>query len=205
MENRNGLYRDQCGLTFIEMLVVVAVSTVILLAITSAILFFYRTNDYTFEQASAIASARKGVEEAVRNIREATYSDEGSYPVVAMADNSFIFYSDIDKDNNIEYVRLFLENGQFKKGVTNATGTPPTYTGQPENIRILSDSVRNSALGTPIFDYYTKEGIPVIDYGDVLTVSFITIALTINVDPQRAPKDFTLKSSATIRNLRPGL
>jgi len=195
----------QKGLTFIEMLVVIATSTIIMAAVASAIVFFYRTNTYTMEQALAINSARKGIEVAVRHIREAAYSDEGAYPVISIDANEFSFYSDIDQDVSVEKVRLFIENGSFKEGITNSAGTPLMYTGQPEEITILSDDVRNIEEATDIFTYYGSDGNEVTNYANVLDVTFAGIKLIVNINPARLPNQFELNSSATLRNIQNNL
>ena len=90
------------GFTFIEAIVVVAVFGFVMIIIVSSLLSFYRSNTYTLEQAFAVNSARKGIETAVRDLREAAYSDEGSYPIVSIATSSVEFYSDIDRDDSVE-------------------------------------------------------------------------------------------------------
>lgn len=196
--------RTQKGISLIETLVVIGASTVLLVAMMSAIVFFYHTNAYTIEQALAIASARRGVEKAVKHVREAAYSDEGSYPVISMSANSFSFYSDIDQDNSIEKVRIFLDGLQLKEGITNSAGNPPTYTSQPEAITILSDEVRNTAEATNVFKYYASDGTEVTNYADITSIRFIEITLIVNINPSKLPNEFTLRSSATMRNLQSG-
>ena len=48
----------------------------------------------------------------VKEIREARTSDDGSYPIEKARDKEFIFYSDIDKDGEVERVRYFLGTTQ---------------------------------------------------------------------------------------------
>jgi len=193
------------GMTFIEMLVVIAVSTIVMAAVASSIVFFYRTNTYTMEQALAINSARRGIEIAVKHIREAAYSDEGAYPVISISENEFSFYSDIDNDASVEKVRLFIENGSFKEGITNSAGSPPTYTGQPEEINILSEDVRNIEEATKIFTYYGSDGSEIVNYANILDVTFAGIKLIVNINPARLPNQFDLNSSATLRNIQNSL
>jgi len=119
-----------------------------------------------------------------------------------------LFYSDVDSDSNVELVRLFLDPTvvEFKKGVTSASGTPLTYVGQPELIFVLGENVRNIEDNTDVFAYYRSDGTQVTDLtADLLDISFVETTLITNVNPNRAPNDFTLRSSATIRNLKSNL
>jgi hypothetical protein len=186
------------------MLVVIAVSTAAMVAIVTSVLYFYRTNAATVEQAFAIDSARKGVEFVVRDLREATYSEEGAYPIVSAGPTSLTFYSDIDRDSSVERIRYFLDGTNLKKGVTDAFGDPLTYDGGLETISLISDSVRNGALGVPIFSFFDSAGNS-IDGTAVTEVSFVTINLTVNINPSRLPEDFTLRSSTTLRNVKTNL
>ena len=199
---------NQKGLSFIEAMIVISVSTILMVAITSTVANFYRYNAFTIEQTLAVNAARKGIEEAVGDIREAAYSEEGGYPIVSAATSTFSFYSDVNTDNNVEFIRLFLDpvTLEFKKGVTSAGGTPLTYVGQPELIFILGENVKNIEDNTNIFTYYRSDGTQVTNLtANLLDISFVQTTIITNVNPNRAPNDFTLTSSATIRNLKSNL
>lgn len=199
---RSHQYTHIRGLSLIEAMVTIAIVSLATIAIAGAVVFFYRTNAYTMEQSIAINEARRGIDEAVRNIREAAYAETGNYPVESAATDSFTFFSDIDKDANVERVRLFLDSTAFKRGVTKPGGSPVTYAGQPEEVEILANDVRNAAEGVDVFSYVNATGTPVTDLSQVTDISYVNITLVVNVNPQKLPRSFTLTSSATMRNLR---
>lgn len=190
------------GFTLIESIVVITISTVAMLAVMSSVLYFYRTNANAIEQAFALSSARKGVEYLVRDIREATYSEEGSFPVIAMNQNEFYFYSDTDKDSAVERIRYYLEGIVLKREVTEPTGSPLTYSSANAVTSVVSEDVRNAEEGTTIFRYYDKSGVEITDYGDITDVVLVDVTLIININPVRLPEEFTLRSTAALRNLR---
>ncbi len=198
-------YLKNTGMTMIEMLVTLSIFIVVMLAITFSLFSFYRYNAYGIEQATAIDSARRGIEPTINNIREAAYSDEGAYPIVSASQNSFLFYSDIDRDNSIEKVRLFLDSGVFKKGTTESAGDPPTYDGQPETVFILAENVRNADQGVNIFRYYDNTGTEILDLTDVSSITFVKMSVIVNVNPSRNPIEFILNASASLRNLKTNL
>ncbi|MBU3922911.1 prepilin-type N-terminal cleavage/methylation domain-containing protein [Patescibacteria group bacterium] len=187
------------GFTLIETIVAITVSSIVFLAVFGFVYYFYRTSGYNLSQMIAVNSARKGVEIIVRETREATFSDQGSYLIKNAEDQSFTFYSDIDKDLKIERVRYFLDEYILKKGITESNDNSK-YLDENEEIRILSNNIRN--LEEPIFTYYDENNNEVEDLQVVANIRMIQIKLIVNTDPNRPPGEFTLVSNAQLRNLR---
>ncbi len=94
--------------TLIETLVTVGVFALVMGAVFGLILYLYKTHSLAWQQVLAIQEARRGVTVMVREIREAVSGEDGSYPIKKAGDKEFIFFSDIDKDGDIERVRYFL-------------------------------------------------------------------------------------------------
>lgn len=197
-------YRSR-GLTIIEMIVTISVTTIIFGAIVSSVIYFYRTNSNVMEQSLHVNSARRGIEMTVRDIREAAYGDDGSFPIIAMGANSFSFFSDIDRDSLTERIRYSLSGTNLLKGVTNPSGSPLSYPLSDDETLIVSDAVRNDEEDIAIFRYYDNTGVEITDYTQVSDVAFVTVTLIININPIRKPDEFTLRSSATLRNLKVNL
>lgn len=190
------------GLTFIEMLITIACFAIVMVAVTESILFFYRANTSSIEQAYQIESARRGINVLMEDLREATYADDGSYLLASIASSSVVFYVDTDHDASVERVRYALVGTQLVRTVTEASGSPPTYTGSTATSTV-SDYVRNVEQGRQLFRYYGTNGGEITDFANgIADVRSVTISLVVNVVPVRAPGDFTLQSSATFRNLR---
>lgn len=188
------------GFTLIETVIAIIVSSLVFLAVFGFIYYFYRASGYNLNQIAAVNSARKGVEVMVREVREATYSDEGAYPIKEAQDQSFTFYSDIDKDQNVERVRYFLDNDNLKKGTLKVAGDPSQYLEENEEIKILSRDVRNGTEA--IFTYYDQDNNQVVDLQRYTDIRLIRVKLIVNVEPNRPPDEFTLYSSAQLRNLK---
>ena len=200
----NYVLRSACcssGMTLIETVVWVAITTSAMLAIVTSVQYFYRTNNYAVEQAAAISSAQRGIESMVKTMREAAYSSEGAYPVIALATSSISFYADIDEDPFIEKVRYFIQEGSMMRGIVGPSGDPPTYTGT-ESVSSLSDYVRNTDQEVDAFQYYNASGTPMADLTKVGDMRFVQATIVVNVNPYRLPNQFTLRSTASLRNLR---
>jgi len=114
------------GFTIIETLVAIAVFTLIWGATMSMILLVYRTQGFAMEQAMAIDEARRGVDVMAKELRQARYGDDGSYPLEKAASKEIIFYSDVDNDGQTERVRYYLatvsSDAQTKECVSNSQG-----------------------------------------------------------------------------------
>lgn len=189
------------GFTLVEVLVLISVTGLLGITLNTLIVNFYRANSFLIQQTSAIDNARRGLRVSFQNLRQATYGEDGSYPVQTAATSSIIFYSDVDNDGSVEKIQLYLQGGAFYRSVTEATGAPLSYTGTTTTTLIAS-YVRN-ATSSPIFRYYDTDGtfissstVPVAD------IASISTSLQIDLNPQRAPDILTLEETATLRNLR---
>lgn len=185
----------------IETLVLLTVVIMVLIAIVAAVRYSYQGQRFAFEAADATRSARTGIERIVREFREASDADNGAYPIGALATSSAVFFSDFDNDGKIERVRYFLDDTDVKRGVVESSGDPPTYVTSTETISVVSDNVRNEAVGTPLFTFYDDDGAVMNDLGEVDDLAFVVVRLVVNVQPGRAPEDVELRSSAALRNI----
>jgi type II secretory pathway pseudopilin PulG len=190
------------GFTFVEMLVTIATFAIIMIVIVNSVLLFYRANSVALQQSFQIESARRGIELMVRDLREATYGDDGTFPLASIASTSITFYSDTDRDNAIERIHYELSDNALFRSVAEPAGNPPSYTSAAATSTV-SDYVRNTEEAVPVFRYYNASGVEIENYDEIIDVVSVTVALVVNVQPIRAPEEFTLRSSATLRNLRP--
>jgi len=93
-----------------------------------------------------------------------------------------------------------IQGQELKKGVIKATGFPPNYLKENEEIFVLSSYVRNSP---PIFEYYDGNGNKIEEYPARLKdTKVMKIFLVVNVDPQRPPTEYQLESFVFLRNLK---
>ena len=187
--------------TLVETIIVVSILGVAGIALSTMIAFFYRSNAYLLEQTTAVDSANRGLEFAYKDIREASYGEDGSYPVAVAATSSVTFYSDVDGDGPVEKVRLYRTNDTFYRGVTNAAGNPPSYASQPETTSVISTYVKNDN-GTPLLHYYNGAGTELTGTIDIAEVRSVRVQLNVDLNPFRAPNIVSLERTATLRNLR---
>lgn len=188
------------GFTLIETIVVVALTAFVLVALTYLIQYFYKTNAYTLEESQAVNSARRSVENAMTDLREASYGADGSFPVESAATSSIIFYASVDADTAIDRVRYYLSGSTLYRGTTEPAGSPPSYAGQPETTTLVVDNIRN-ATSTALFTYYDANGAALAEPVSIAKIASVRFTVETDVNPNRAPAVYTLEGSATLRNL----
>jgi len=198
-------YHKHQGMSLIEMIVYIGIYSFVMLALTNALISFYQANRFTLEQMSQLENARKGTSSMIFSLRQAAYSASGAYPLEAVSPNSITFYSDIDDDGVIERVRYFLSGNTFERGVIKPVGIPAVYDSGSEIITNLSEYVRNAELGVDVFTYFDTTGTQMTNPFIIINVRWIQVKLVVNVNPATMPNEFTLRSSATLRNLKSNL
>ncbi len=193
-------------MSLLEMVVVIGIYTILSITITGAIAEFYKLNSYTVSQADEVENARRGMIQWGRDAKELTVAENGSYPVAIIDEHIFGYYSDTDLDNSVEYVEYRLATTTLRKYIFNPIGTPATYDfTNPDKIETLSLYVQNILQSTTTFAYYDNAGMQLSSTSPVVDVRFITAQLIINIDPERSPGEFMLRSSIAPRNLKDNL
>jgi Tfp pilus assembly protein PilW len=190
------------GLTLIETIVTVAVFTIVIVAISQSVIYFYKANRVAFEESYQIRSAERGMQILVRDLREATYGDDGAYPLAEMASSSVTFYSDVDRSVPIEKIKYTISGRTLTRTVTLSAGDPPTYIGAVSTTTV-SEYVRNWEDNIALFRYYDGNGVEVVNPADITDVVSVSVSIVVDITPVHAPGEFTLRSGATLRNLRP--
>lgn len=193
------------GFTLAEAVVTIAIYSLVMYAVFQSIATFYKYNAYSIAQSYQVAHARRGMDALVRDMREMTFADDGTFPLARMEDNLIGFYSDIDRDDSVEYVEYELATTTLEKRVYGATGNPPVYSATPEETTTLSEYVQNLNQGTSTFFYYDVNGNPATATTTVTDIVYVGAQIIVNIDPVRDPGQFMLKSSAALRNLKENL
>lgn len=189
-------------MSLMETIAVLAVLGIVVNALFSMIHTFYVQHAYLFEATVSVDQARRGLTTMLHNIREASYGDDGNFPVGAAASSSVTFYSDIDTDGGVERVKIWRYEDTLYKVVTNAGGNPPTYVGQTSATSTIATFLRN-ASSTALFSYYDTNGVELsTSTPDLSQISSVAAHIEIDLNPSRAPQVFTLSGSATLRNLK---
>jgi type II secretory pathway pseudopilin PulG len=183
---RNNVTR---AFTLVETIVVIALTSIIMGSLGSLLVYFYKTNAYVYEQATATIQARRGVDDAVRYLREASYGTDGSYPIQTAATSTIALLADVNNDQTLERITYTLTNGVLSR----------TIAGSPAVTSIISSSVTNAST-TPLFRYYDTAGTELTLPINKSKVASVKTTLVVRIQTNRGPAAFTLSGTAKLRN-----
>ena len=196
----------QTGMTLVEMVVAIGLYTVLIAMVFTSAQSLYFYNASTFAQANEVEHAKRGMFRWSQDVREMTYAEDGTFPIVVKDPQTIGFYSDIDKDNSVEYVEYEVATTTLYKRTYNPIGNPPTYNlATPDQQEILSEYVQNITQSTSTFYYYDNDGVSLGGAARLTDVRYIKIHLIVNIDPIRDPGEFLLRSGVAPRNLKDNL
>ena len=196
----------QRGMTLVETVIAIGIYTILMLAITSSISTFYRTNSYALEQSNEVDNARRGITQWNRDVKEMTTGEDGTWPVAIIDEHTLGYYSDTDRDDSVEYIEYILSTTTLRKFTYNPTGSPATYDlSTPDSEEVLSEYVRNIEQATTTFSYFDNNGVQLTSTSPIIDVRYIQMQLIVNIDPIRNPGEFMLRSSLAPRNLKDNL
>jgi type II secretory pathway pseudopilin PulG len=202
-------FSDYClnnkGMTVAEILVVVAIVTVIGLAISTFARDLFMYSGTVQSNLSAQQDARQMLRQFASELRVASQSSTGTYPISEASDTAITFYSDINGDGIKDRVRYYVSGNMIKKDVLVPTGLPLAYTGTPATSIVM----RDLSVTTGIFSYYDKNytgtSAPLGSPVDVSSVRLVKMNITIDRDPNRSPTPINVTTQVVIRNLKDNL
>ena len=198
--------RTNVGMTLMETIIVISIYTVLMLAVMSSITTLYRYNAYALEQSNEVDNARRGVTQWNRDVKEMTTAEDGTWPVAVIDEHTLGYYSDTDRDESVEYVEYILASTTLRKFTYNATGSPLAYDlSSPDSEEVLSEYVQNIEQATSTFYYFDNVGAQLSVGSPIIDVRFIQMQIIVNIDPDRNPGEFMLRSSLAPRNLKDNL
>lgn len=199
-------FQEQNGFTIIEVIFVVAITSIIVLTLVRFLVAGYPLSKTTYLQVKATDTARLQLKRLVKMLREARPSDTGSYPLVETKPQKIIFYADVDADMATERIRFELDGTQLVKGVVKPSGDPIEYNLDAETEQVVLNGIQNGA--DPIFTYYSGD-YPADDtplgIDELSDVKYIEFNLIVDADPAIDPPAADVQSQVQLRNLKTNL
>jgi type II secretory pathway pseudopilin PulG len=196
----------QAGMTLMEMVIAIGIYVILMLAVMTSITSLYRSNAYAVEQSGEVDSARRGVTQWNRDAKGMTTAEDGTWPLAVIEPHRLGYYSDTDRDDSVEYVEYILSTTTLRKFTYNPTGSPLSYDlTTPDTVEVLSEYVQNINQSTSTFFYFDNAGNALASTSPLINVRFIQFQIVVNIDPDRNPGEFMLRSSLAPRNLKDNL
>ena len=199
--------QNSIGFSIIELIIGLSILGLIAFAIWIFQKDIFSLNNTISGDITAQDDVRRAFKTVTSEIRSASSSSIGAYPIDSATLTSFIFYSDINDDGIKERIRYFLNGTILKKGILKPSGNPLAYNPANETISEIVHDVANGA--TPIFNYYDTnyDGFTpsLTSPINVLAIRLIKITLIVDHDPSKLPSPITFTTQASIRNLKDNL
>lgn len=200
--------QSQKAFSLIEIIVVVAIFSLIIVLVGSFQSNILVYNKYSSDVISSAQDARSILRTMVQEMRSAKTGNNGSYPIVQVATSTIVFFSDTDADGLQEQIRYFITTTTLTKGVIKPSGSPLSYNPSQEKFSILAYNIKNGT-STSLFEYfdssYNGTSSPLVQPVAVNTIRLVRINLLIDADPRRSPLPRLYTSDATFRNLKDNL
>jgi hypothetical protein len=199
--------KNYAGLTFIEMMMAIAIFVIGMEGFTLLFAKTWKTNSYTIEMGQSSLAVSQGLSRMVDYIRRARQGDDGSYPLKSGDDNSLIIFCDFDKDGVTERLHFYKNGEDILMGVTRPTATlPKTYPVGDQELRTIASHIVNDA-SAPVFSYFNKD-YPTDTTNNPLatpiladSARLIKIYLEINIKPGSGLDNTHMQSYVEMRNL----
>lgn len=195
------------GFSLAETIVTVAIVAVIGIGVGKFSGDVFSFNRYFSKSLNVASDARKVLRPMVNEIRSASLSSLGGYPIEVAGTNEFVFFTDTDDNGVKERVRYYLSGTTLKKGITVPTGNPYVYNTANETSYDLIQYVRNGS--TPIFTYYDSNyngsTSALTSPVSVTSVRLVRIEVIIDEKVNIPPAPLSIVTQVSFRNLKDNL
>src|SRR3989338_1966642 len=192
------------GFSVIETIILIAILGIMLVVIVSFENDMFSLNVYIRDSLDSQQQSKQFLVTFVDEIRSASSSNTGTYPIAEATDASFMFYSDIDNNGTKERIRYFLDGSTLKKSILSPTGSPLGYDEQNAQTSNIMLFVKNES--TPVFQYYDHSYAgtepPLTQPVNIPDIRLITVTVKTAIKSGKIPAIRTFTTAATIRNLK---
>ena len=195
------------GFTLAELVVAIAILGVVGVLIAKVQGDIFSFNRVFYSSFSGADQAQKLLRPMTAEIRSASQSSNGAYPIDSFAANDFTFYSDINNDGLKDKVRYYLSGTSIYKEVTSPTGSPATYSAANKKTTTFLTDVQNTSSGISLFRYFSSayagadEG-EIAPGGNVQDIRLVKVTIRIDADPNQPPSAMDITTQVSIRNLK---
>jgi len=206
MKIENLKFKIDKGFSLVEIVVVVAITAVIFLAVFNFGQSIFSFNSNAQKNLSAQSDGRRVLKNIVKELRSTSPSSLGSYSIVLASTTAITFFVNLDSDIYKEQVRYFLVGKELKRGVIKPSGTPLVYNSANEQVVTLIKDINNGI--TPIFEYfdssYAGTTTPLTQPVQITKIRMVRATLKIDQDPNQS-SPVIVESQVFLRNLKDNL
>ena len=191
------------GFALIELIIAVAIFSLIVFAASSLQRDTFYLNSVIANNLSVEQDGRKVLRPMINELRSASPSSTGTYPIESASSTAIVFYSDIDANGSKERIRYFLQGSTLKRGIVYPSGSPLTYNTGTESFSTLITDITSTST---IFNYYdsnyTGTSSALTNPPSITSIRLVKISIPIDKNGSRPPAEITVSSQVSIRNLK---
>lgn len=197
------------GFTILEIVVVVAIVSVLALEIGFLFITAFSGSNQQFSALENIDNARIVSSRFINEIRSAVPGVDGSSAIILAGDTEIIFYSSrVGPGTSVKRVRYFVSDNILHKGVVVSGGNPLFYDLESEKVTLVQRDL--SLGGNPLFYYYDGdydgETGALVQPVNINDIRFVRINLEVLKQTIRGSEDtFSVSIGATVRSLKDNL
>lgn len=185
-----------------EVVVVSGILGFVLIAVGTFSVGIFRYNRVLFNQVDAESQARRFINQLTAQLRTASPSSLGAYPIESATATSLTFFANIDADAYHERLRYFLNGTTLMRGVTKPSGSPLTYNPATEQVVSLITNVRNVDVFTYYDASYDGTSAPLTFPVSNVDIRLVRLRLSVDEDANTTPGPFNVETNVHIRNLK---
>lgn len=197
-------YKKHNGFSTIEITILVAIVGLMMIAILSFESDIFSLNAYVRDSLDAQRQSKAFLVDFVDELRSASASSSGAYPIAEATADAITFYSDTDTNGTKKRIRYFLENETLKKSILIPTGAPLAYDETQIQTSDIMLSVKNGI--TPLFQYYDRSYAgtepPLTQPVTLSDIRLVTVTIKTTLKSGKIPAERTFTTAVTIRNLK---
>lgn len=197
------------GFTLVETIVGISLFVVLALGVFALISFLLTVSKQQGGALSDSDQARQVAFNLINELRNASVSSVGGYPLATAENQQLVFFSNIDSSSDIERLRYYVSGGSLYKGVLKPSGSPLGYNPVNETTRVIQANLANGA--NPVFYYYDGTYVGATDNYlsqpvSLMAVKYIKIKLQVfNKAGKSNTNYFTVNAGGAIRTLKTNL
>jgi type II secretory pathway pseudopilin PulG len=179
------------GITLIETMVAIGIFAFLATGVVSLYLSSRKYNEIVWEQLKTQNEGRKVMQDFTNELRIASQSSIGAYPLSGASSTEVVFYTNLDSDMAMEKVRYFFSGRILKKGVIEPSGNPLSYNSASEVVTEVAHDIITSTSKFLFYDSnFTGSEVPLTSPVIVTNVRMVAIQLTLEEDPNASPVPF---------------
>lgn len=191
----------QKGFTLIEVIISIAIFSLLMLAINALFLSLYKQQGSTIAMTERTQNMNRLIGTMERELREGNRAENGNFFIASAQENAITFYSDINSDGLTEKIAYALDGTDLKKTVT-APGADSLYSGAGTTSVVCAE-IQNGT--SPIFTYYDENyigtGAALSSPIPVLSIRLIGISFKVNTLVQNRSYPLFVETKVRLRNI----